>query len=1669
MSDLRITDMPSKYPANGDFVPVVSDNKNFKVTVGDLKESVTSEAEAAVLLAQLSALQSQNARDIAVATNSTYATLALAQAGSVNGDFFTYTDASGNLVYATKSGGIVSVLPGPWISDDKIGRPLFSDISSMVTGCTVFFTSGYSQAGVGMARYIYDAAVNPAFCDAHPRAAKMSANGRGYRLDIEQGINVCQFGAIGTQSPSTVNDCNAAFTAAQAYSTWAVSGAIGGSASGTVLIPAGHFGLNEWMWNAHTSFVGHSMEATCLVYRKEAAGGVGSFLIGIPSFNVGSAVPFAGFSEMRLQGFANSSATDGLCHDIIKNFGYGIDRQFRLFRMTFTYCSGDGANLYETNTGIINCNISDLRFDGVGGYGIRIGQNTYGSGHPFNLDYFTMDNEIDHLPHLISKITAAGFYSNGQWGRGLARVIDGRGLTVTITNSRIELGKALIPEVVGANPPVAGIVQYSDSTGSRGRIILGRISGNVSSDANAAVAFVVDHNANLDFECEPSVAITGVACMYRDMLTPSKNVRSIGMHTKVRPTGIAMGIGDVLEGRVFNHTRQSVPDGDNIAFEYFGRAGSRVTAERWNGAGRPAEWVQVSPSDGIGKALTAGAGVELTTTGVCTAGSTSISLPSASSRANCCVDLAITLIGAGVAAADLNTKITGIDATTGAITVANAPSTSVNPLTIRYQQAQFMPVSYMPGFGVPSSIDNTFTLGLSAPLQFFNNPLSANRTQTLAVNTGVTGKSTAVTGKFRFVRGAGATGAFSIDINGGAGVIASLTAINQWVEVELYGTTWFVTASGVLSNPSAGDRTFFIDPSTGNDSNVGTYSAPLATFARAVTLGLGEGDTVVVKGRDPVVRESIVVPAGVTVRPEQGQWLVMGFDAVPDTWAANPVEDAVTYTGLYKVTVPNLLVGAANKCYPMMFRKDTGVNLVEIKNTGVAGTYTDTTKALCLAKVLATPNSFYMECSNGSKYTTGFTAGGTISYFINLNGSVPSTNMLQATRSRPVFGNGCRVYDMTCVGGIDHNGIELQFCYGERISNYYFGAHGMFCAGATLVDPLVRFGRVDSGTTYFYHAFNGSTTYTAMCRLVRPVAKDGPSNFALAFGQHSEVGSPLCSDSFVIEDAVVERVNTLCGFGGTLAKGATFRNLKAAQIQQIGGGNDNAVFEDGEIGFAPFTGSQGVMGIGCPATGKVHEYRNCKIASVNGTLLRVTGASAGRTDFYNTALVVHGESVNSRWAQIGAACNFNFYNSAIQGVGLDGSFYNISENAGQAFLFNNTPISGIAPPTSGTVTYVNRSVGGDLGLSIDRQGLPLLAHNNALTWSGYQIKDMWGISRRSLTLYSGILMAVSSLIDMHVLPPGTWNRVSSVQNGSHYMVIVGDAGKLAYKTYDASVATAWTVVDTTGFTSINFVSVIGGRSDGKIWLGGHDGSITEYVIGGALTARTSGVAYPLTFGVVVGTKVIMGGGNANGQTAGTAGGVVVSDDSGVTWAASLTFGDSTPANIGNYAYEMKVAGYVNGVYFLAGCEGQFLTSTTGAAASWTARNRVIGHQFQHVAVDTVRKAILLGGPPLRGENCAGGLLTLINASDVSPANWTTQAVQAPVNHIGGVAWQADFLIGGVANTSGPAYSVAGKYGQIFRSPDATGGWDTISPRMDLWPQPSDNLFPLEVQGMITNA
>ncbi|MFD2428205.1 hypothetical protein ACFSUK_08235 [Sphingobium scionense] len=137
-------------------------------------------------------------------------------AGAADGDLETgdafdvwETDGSGRWYSGVKTGpSSAEEIPYSDRATLKVlAVSLFTDLAGrwIPLGMDAVQTSGHSAKGIGAARYVYDAAVDAAYVEDHPRSSVMTANGRGFRI-AEDLIDAKMLGARSGQDSAAAID-----------------------------------------------------------------------------------------------------------------------------------------------------------------------------------------------------------------------------------------------------------------------------------------------------------------------------------------------------------------------------------------------------------------------------------------------------------------------------------------------------------------------------------------------------------------------------------------------------------------------------------------------------------------------------------------------------------------------------------------------------------------------------------------------------------------------------------------------------------------------------------------------------------------------------------------------------------------------------------------------------------------------------------------------------------------------------------------------------------------------------------------------------------------------------------------------------------------------------------------------------------------------------------------------------------------------------------------------------------------------------------------------------------------------------------------------------------------------------------------------------------------------
>lgn len=563
-----------------------------------------------------------------------------------------------------------------------------------------------------------------------------------------------------------VNDDTAALLRAQAASV--LPNITGSGFYYDVDIYVGKTMIHEFAWNNKTTFFGEQVGFSKIIYN--GAGGAGSYLIGMSAG--GGAVPFSGFLNLSLYGYDDNNPAGMIAENLIKNLGVGYDWGFKLDNIQFAECFGDALNLINGTNTTPNLHIGRVRFDAVGGFGVALKSNSTNSGAPVTIQRFTLDNNISGA--FATRAAALGYYDGTRWGKGLMDVEDGQGLHFTITDTRIELNKKLIP--------YGGVTSliYSNNTlgGSSTSFYLRNVTGTGRSDQS--IILVKDTTGRTNYRGE-RVTISSIGKQFEEP-TGAREVYRGSPGYNLSEYNSQQQVGMTLSGRTVEF-RSTPPNlAASVAAWYTKGSLCHNTAAV---AGSASGWKCISPATGAGQ----GGVNQLTNAAIASIGNPVVPVPS-SRLTYFFTGANITILGAGVAGADLTTTVLSVDEAANTITVASAPATGVSPATINSVAAVWAPLGWVPGVSKPGNADCTLQPNTATPTQIFSTPLTANRTVTLGTST-----SLPFTGiRFRIVRTAAASGAFNLLIGPGLKILAA----GQWCDVEWDGGAWNLVAFGSL-------------------------------------------------------------------------------------------------------------------------------------------------------------------------------------------------------------------------------------------------------------------------------------------------------------------------------------------------------------------------------------------------------------------------------------------------------------------------------------------------------------------------------------------------------------------------------------------------------------------------------------------------------------------------------------------------------------------------------------------------------------------------------------------------------------------------------------------------------------------------------------------------------
>ncbi len=197
----------------------------------------------------------------------------------------------------------------------------------------------------------------------------------------------------------------------------------------TVLLYNGEYGCHDITWEPSVTIKGTIPRGgTTLRYDGDKTGD-DAILV------ARSGQSFGGLENISFLGIHSDGVT--VSENLLVLDGI-LDLHMKIDNVGFLRCIGNAVHMLPTSQ-LVNLHMNRIRFDGVGGYGIRLVTLPTLESRPFSLSNWTYDNNNNAFPE--------PYKSEAEWGNGVYRLINGGHITFAvstdITNARIELNKPI--------------------------------------------------------------------------------------------------------------------------------------------------------------------------------------------------------------------------------------------------------------------------------------------------------------------------------------------------------------------------------------------------------------------------------------------------------------------------------------------------------------------------------------------------------------------------------------------------------------------------------------------------------------------------------------------------------------------------------------------------------------------------------------------------------------------------------------------------------------------------------------------------------------------------------------------------------------------------------------------------------------------------------------------------------------------------------------------------------------------------------------------------------------------------------------------------------------------------------------------------------------------------
>ena len=436
------------------------------------------------------------------------------------------------------------------------------------------------------------------------------------------------------------------------------------------------FGIGDYMaaeldHDGQTLMIGFEVGISRLIYN--GSGGNDSYLIGYNVAAPTSYLPWGGYKNLSLEGYISGGE---ISEHIWKNIGTsGIDIFAKFENCQFKNCFGDAIYQTSTSAGVVNWHLNRVRFDGVGGWCVHVEVPTGHENRPLHMTEFTVDNNMETAFGV--KAAADGYYDGTHWGKGLLYVVSVTGgINISLEEGRIELNKSL--DIEGTYRPC---VVLTETTSGYFTVLLKNVVGYFLDSDAGIVVYAADDKTHFSY--------INSAMGYSSALFENDSGYNIIGHAYGMGSYTDIGAGFYNQNYGIRLQDRQIEFQDHTGQTFNKYKSGDIMFNTDPELGGNAGWIMTAPADGVSANYYY---LEtLSSTAACTAASAVITLSSAAEMYKFPVNHGVTLIGAGGGAADLDTSVVSVDEENAQFTVADAVSTSVDPLTIKTIQGTFTP------------------------------------------------------------------------------------------------------------------------------------------------------------------------------------------------------------------------------------------------------------------------------------------------------------------------------------------------------------------------------------------------------------------------------------------------------------------------------------------------------------------------------------------------------------------------------------------------------------------------------------------------------------------------------------------------------------------------------------------------------------------------------------------------------------------------------------------------------------------------------------------------------------------------------------------------------------------------------------------------------------------